>query len=127
MRFAQKLFSVLDPSHKDCVYTTVQLARNFNKPVYKSLPWFLEYKEGKFATEDELRHNSAVKERTECINKSAIVVHAPQQTKEPVPEQSYPAVSISVDKNVQEAAQSSKPSQQEETTSKVGKKRSEFF
>ena len=78
MRFAQKLFFVLDPLQKDCVYTIVQLARNFNKPDYKSLPWFLEYKEGKFATKDKMRHNSAVKERMECTNKSAIVVHEPQ-------------------------------------------------
>ena len=43
-------------------------------------------------------------------------MHEPQQTKEVVPEPSKPSMSFLVDKNVEE-----------ETTSKVGKKRSEFF
>ena len=60
----------------------VQLARNFNKPIYKSLPWFLEYPEGKFAADEELRHNSAVKERAERVNMQAIVLHVPQSARE---------------------------------------------
>ena len=127
-RLAQKLFAVLDPSHKDCVYTTVQLARNFSKPNYKSLPWFLEYPEGKFAAQDELRHNAAVAERTARINSKAIVPHVPQISKEGIQVPSVPGTSdTNPGKNMEAETQFSQPSNQDEnTTSHIGKKRSEL-
>ena len=122
-RLAQKFFAVLDPSHKDCVFTTAQLARNFNKPIYKSLPWFLEYPEGKFVAEDELRHNSAVQERTERVNRQAIVLHVPQSSKEGEAVSSMPANSKIVDKNVKIVMQSSQPMEQAKArTSQIGRK-----
>ena len=127
-RLAQKLFAVLDPSHKDCVYTTFQLARNFSKPIYKSLPWFLEYPEGKFAAQDELQHNAAVAERTARINSKAIVPHVPQSSKEGIPVPSVPGTSDSnAGKNMEAETQNSQPSNQDDnTTSQTGKTRSEL-
>ena len=128
-RLATKLFAVLDPTHIECVYTKVQLARNFSKPIYKSLPWFLEYLEGKFAPEDELHHNSAVSERTERMNRQAIVPHVPLITPPGEPGSSMPATSTTVAENVEAGTQSSRQrdQQEERTTIKIGKKRSEFY
>lgn len=128
-RLATKLFVVLDPTHIECVYTKVQLARNFSKPIYKSLPWFLEYLEGKFAPEDELHHNSAVSERTERMNRQAIVPHVPLITPPGEPGSSMPATSTTVAENVEAGTQSSRQrdQQEERTTIKIGKKRSEFY
>ena len=127
-RLAQKLFAVLDPLHKECVYTTVQLARNFSKPIYKSLPWFLEYLEGNLAAQDELRHNAAVAERTARINSKAIVSHVPQSFKEGIPVPSKPGTSDSTaGKNMEDETQNSQPSNQgDNTSSQIGKKRSEL-
>lgn len=126
-RLAQKLFAVLDPSHNDCVYTTVQIARNFSKPIYKSLPWFLEYPEGKFAPEDELRHNSAVKERTERVNKQTIVVHGSEGKRKGLEEPNMPATLVTTEKNVDSVTQSNQPSHHEGTTTAITyKKRSKL-
>ena len=118
---------MLDPSHKNCVFTAVQLSRNFSKPIYKSLPWFLEYPEGKFLADEELRHNSAVKERTDRVNMQVIVLHVPQSNQEGEAVQSMPAASHIVDDYVEAMTQSSQPSQQAKaTTSQPGKKQSKF-
>ena len=114
---------MLDPSHKDCVLTTIQLERNFSKPIYKSLTWFLEYPEGKFAVDEELRHNSAVKERAECVNMQAIVLHVPQSTQEGKAVQSMPAASNIVEDHAETMTQSSQPTElAKATTSQIGKK-----
>ena len=127
-RLAQPFFSLLDPLHKDCVYTTVQLARNFSKPIYKTVPWFLEYPEGKFAPADELRHNNAVSERTERMNRAAIVPHVAQGPPPVEPGSSIPATSTTVNQNMEAGTQSSQRAQEEEpTTSKSHKKRSELL
>ena len=118
---------MLDPSHKDCVLTTIQLARNFNKPIYKSLPWFLEYPEEKFAVDEELRHNSAMKERAKHVNKQAIVLHVPQSTQEVGAIQSRPAPSNIIEDCVEATTQSSQPSMQAEAIpAQIGKKQSKF-
>ena len=118
---------MLDPSHKDYVFTTVQLARNFNKPIYKSLPWFLEYPEGKFAADEELRHNSAVKERAKRVNMQAIVLHVPQSTQEVGAIHSQPTASNIIEDCVEDTTQSSQPLQQAEAIpTQIGKKQSKF-
>ena len=118
---------MLDPSHKHCVFTTVQLARNFNKPIYKSLPWFLEYPKGKFAADEELRHNSAVKERAKHVNMQAIVLHVPQSTQEGKAVQSMAVASNIVEDCVETMTQSSQPSQQAEAIPpQIGKKQCKF-
>ena len=119
---------MLDPSHKDCVLTAaIPLARNFNKPIYKSLPWFLEYPEGKFEVDEELRHNSAVKERAEQVNKQAIVLHVPQSTQEVGAIQSRPAPSNIIEDCVEATTQSSQSTKQAKaTTSHTYKRRSKF-
>ena len=105
----------------------MQLARNFNKPIYKSLPWFLEYPEGKFAADEELRHNSAVKERAEHVNMQAIVLHVPQSTQEVGAVQSRPAASNIIEDFVEATTQSSQSSQQTEAIPpQIGKKQSKF-
>ena len=105
----------------------VQLARNFNKPIYKSLPWFLEYPEGKFAADEELRHNSAVKERAKRVNMQAIVLHVPQSTQEVEAVHNQPAVSNIIEDRVEDTTQSSKPSQQAKAIPpQTGKKQSKF-
>ena len=58
--------------------------------------WFLKYKEGKFAPEDELRYNSTVKERTERTKKA---LGSPSEA-------TKPSLSTTVDKNVEEVGQS---------------------
>ena len=78
-----------------CLYSS-KIARNFSKPIYKSLPWFLEYSEGKLAPEDELRYNSAVKERTKRTKKA---LGSPSEA-------TKPSLSTTVDKNVEEVGQS---------------------
>ena len=73
-RLAQNLFFALDPASKRCVYTAIQLARDFKKPIYKSPPWFLKFKERKFPSDKELQHNLMQK----CENKSILL---PKQIK----------------------------------------------
>ena len=68
-RIAQDIFALLDLSHKECVYTPHQIAQNLYKPIYKSCPWFLEYKEGRYPAKEELQHNAVVKERAEQAQK----------------------------------------------------------
>ena len=65
IRSARNLYALLDITNNNNIFTPFQLARNFNKNIYTSCPWFLEYKEGKFPSNEELQHNNAVKEREE--------------------------------------------------------------
>ncbi|KAI5054829.1 hypothetical protein GOP47_0029974 [Adiantum capillus-veneris] len=77
IRSSRTLSDVLDISKKDTIFNSAQLARNFNKTVYYSCPWFLEYKEGKFPASEELQHNNAVKEREERARR-AVRVETPE-------------------------------------------------
>ena len=71
MKSAQALYSLMDTANENTIFTPFQLARNFNKTVYNACPWFLEYVEGKFPSDEELQHNNAVKEREDRVAREA--------------------------------------------------------
>lgn len=64
VRLAQKLFARLDPLHKGCMLLQMQIAENFANDTIKLFPWFMEYREGRFPTNEALLHSATVKERT---------------------------------------------------------------
>ena len=71
MKSAQALYSLMDTANENTIFTPFQLARNFNKIVYNACPWFLEYVEGKFPSDEELQHNNVVKEREDRAAREA--------------------------------------------------------
>ena len=71
MKSAQALYSLMDTTNENTIFTPFQLARNFNKTVYNACPWFLEYVEKKFPSDEELQHNNAVKEREDRVAREA--------------------------------------------------------
>ena len=117
-RIAQDIFALLDLSHKECVYTPPQIARNLNKPIYKSCPWFLEYKEGRYLPKEELQHNAAVKERAEQAQKHL------QNT---ITQSQEPASPSSSQTAAQEESNKNNPPQKMESTKETkSKKRSKY-
>ena len=75
MKSAQALYSLMDTTNENTIFNPFQLASNFNKIVYNSCSWFLEYVEGKFPSDEELQHNNAhnnaVKEREDRVAREA--------------------------------------------------------
>ena len=69
MKSAQPLYALMDTSNDNTIFTPFQMARNFNKTIYSSCPWFLEYVEGKFPSNEELQHNNVVKEREDPVTR----------------------------------------------------------
>lgn len=114
MQIAQKVFVKLDAMHNAYVYKQMQLAINFTNETYKLYPWFLEYKEGRFPSYEEMQYNATMKERTERACRALVQALQPNES----------VVSSSMDKPFEDVAHSTNPSVLRKKIGTTSKKRS---